>query len=116
MNRIRDLRRESGLSQKQLARKFNLSQQTISSYENCSREPDNETLKQLAAFFKVSVDYLLGQSDVRNSREMMSEPDASYTLDVSGLPDEAIKQVEEYLEFLKQRYIPEKDNQRKPKN
>lgn len=109
MNRIRDLRKESGLSQEQLAKKFNLSQQTISSYEICSREPDNDTLKQLASFFGVSVDYLLGQSNLRNSREIVSESSAPYSLDVSGLPEEAIKQVEEYLEFLKQRYIPDKN-------
>lgn len=110
MNRIRILRLEKGLSQEQLARQFNLSQQTISSYENCTREPDNETLMLLASFFKVSVDYLLGQSNTRNSDSKIYETGTTYNLDVTGLPEEAIKQVEDYLRYIKQRYLSDKKN------
>lgn len=112
MNRIRDLRKEAELSQHELARKFNLSQQTISSYENGTREPDNKTLKQLAQFFDVSVDYLLGHSEVRKNNELISETGASYSLDISDLPEDAVKQVEEYLDFIRQRYNNERDKKK----
>lgn len=57
--RLRELRRESGMTMKQLGCKFNLAESTISAYENGNREPDITTLIKLADFFGVSMDYLL---------------------------------------------------------
>lgn len=105
MIRIRDLRKEVKLSQEELANRFGLSQQTISSYENSTREPDTAMLKQLAVLFGVSVDYLLGHSDIRNLQEALQrEADANPRLDVAGLPQEALDQVAEYIEFIKHKY------------
>jgi transcriptional regulator with XRE-family HTH domain len=107
VNRISDLRKELGLSQEELGKRFKLSQQTISGYENLTREPDNETLKQLAEFFNVSVDYILGHSDIRNSSKTTIETKAYHNLDTSGLPEEDIRKVEEYVELLKKKYNPD---------
>lgn len=57
------LRRNAGLTQQALADQFHLSQQTIYKYENGKAEPDIETLKQLARFFGVSVDFLVGNEE-----------------------------------------------------
>lgn len=65
--RIRLLRNEKELLQKDLAKQLNLSQQTISLYESNKREPDYETLKKIADFFCVSIDYLLGRTDIKKS-------------------------------------------------
>lgn len=65
--RLRMLRKELKLKQKELAEKLNLSQKTLSNYETGTREPDQETMIKMAIFFDVSVDYLLGFSDIRNS-------------------------------------------------
>ncbi|MCM1190286.1 MAG: helix-turn-helix domain-containing protein [bacterium] len=62
MENLRKLRLEKGLSQQALAEKFNLTQQSIYKYENGLAEPDIETLKSFAAFFGISVDYLIGAS------------------------------------------------------
>ncbi|KHO63394.1 SOS-response transcriptional repressors (RecA-mediated autopeptidases) [Thermoanaerobacter sp. YS13] len=67
MNRIRDLRTEKGISQNELAKALGLTQQAISAYENGLREPDLETLNKIANYFNVSIDYLLGRTDIRNS-------------------------------------------------
>ena len=48
------------MSQYELAARTTLSQQTISKYENGTREPDISTLKQLASIFNVTIDYLVG--------------------------------------------------------
>lgn len=105
MIRIRHLRKEAKLSQEELANRFGLSQQTISSYENSTREPDASMLKQLAVLFGVSVDYLLGHSDIRNLQgTLQREADAYPRLDVTGLPQEAIEQIVEYVEFIKHKY------------
>lgn len=66
MLRLEMLRKEMGLSQLDLAKKLNMTQQRISAYEKIKHEPDIETLKLFADFFNVSVDYFLGKTDIRN--------------------------------------------------
>ena len=63
MENLKKLRVSRGLSQQALAEKFNLTQQAIYKYENGLAEPDIEMLRNLAVFFGVSVDYLLGIKD-----------------------------------------------------
>ena len=63
--RLKKLRDELKLTQKELAEKVNLAQKTLSNYENGRREPDQETLIRIAKFFDVSIDYLLGYSDTK---------------------------------------------------
>ncbi len=58
--RIRDLREDKDLSQKQMANVLNLSQSTYSRYENGVLDIPSQVLIALASFHKVSVDYLLG--------------------------------------------------------
>lgn len=67
MNRIKQLRTEFGYTQADLAKKLKISDRAIGYYENGEREPDNKTLLTLAELFKVSVDYLLGRTDIRNT-------------------------------------------------
>ena len=66
MNRIKEIRQEKKLSQKDLAKKLNISQQAISLYEKGDREPKLETWQKLADFFGVSVPYLQGISDIKD--------------------------------------------------
>ena len=65
MMRLKELREERRLSQDGLALKLNVSQSTISAYEVGDRTPDLETLIAIAQFFGVSLDYLAGQSDLK---------------------------------------------------
>lgn len=58
-NRLKELRNDKGLLQKDLAEKLGLTQQTISLYESNKREPDYETLQKIANFFDVSTDFIL---------------------------------------------------------
>lgn len=61
--RLRELRIEKGLSQKQLSEKLNISQSAIAKWELAKTEPTASALILLSEFFKVSVDYLLGLED-----------------------------------------------------
>ncbi|WP_237049356.1 helix-turn-helix domain-containing protein [Lentibacillus amyloliquefaciens] len=61
--RIRELRREMGLKQEELAEKLNMSKSSIGMYERNERKPDYDTLQQIADFFGVSRPFLLGDSD-----------------------------------------------------
>lgn len=73
MNRLKDLRREMGLSQQALAEKLNASQQSICKYENGDIEPNIDMLKAMADLFGISVDYLIGYSSYAHKVEEVSE-------------------------------------------
>ncbi len=61
--RIRDLREDNDLLQKDLAAYLKCSQVCYSNYENGRRDIPTEVLIRLSAFYKTSVDYLLGLTD-----------------------------------------------------
>lgn len=61
--RLKTLRQDHNLTQKQLADKFNLVKASISAYEKSSTYPSVEVLIQLCKYFDVSADYMLGLSD-----------------------------------------------------
>ena len=57
--RLAELRKQAGLSQKQLAAILKCSQNMISQWENGTRDPGTKTLKLMAECFNVSIDYIL---------------------------------------------------------
>lgn len=62
-DRLRELRKSNGLMQKELSESINVSASTIGMYERGFRHPDHETLVNIASYFGVSTDYLLGNHD-----------------------------------------------------
>ena len=58
--KIRDLREDHDLKQRELAKYLNCSQRVYSNYELGQRDIPTDILIRLADFYKVSVDYLLG--------------------------------------------------------
>ncbi|WP_449456308.1 helix-turn-helix domain-containing protein [Streptococcus suis] len=71
--RLKQLRKEAGLTQKQVAEKLSMSQPQYNRTENGGRKPSDETLKLFSNFFNVSTDYLLGRTDIKNSSEIDEE-------------------------------------------
>ncbi len=61
--RLKELREEKGLTQKAIAQKLNLHSVTYLHYEKDQREPPLKVLVDMAIFFEVTTDYLLGLSD-----------------------------------------------------
>lgn len=64
--RLQGLIKESGLEQQQIAQALGIKRSTFNGYVNNTREPRLETLKAIAAYFKVTVDYLIGHSDEKS--------------------------------------------------
>ena len=62
--RLKELRKMRKISQLKLALDLNMNQNTVSRYENMEREADYETLIKIADYFNVSLDYLLGRTDI----------------------------------------------------
>lgn len=67
------LEKKRKLTQKDLAEQFKLGESTIGMYERDEREPSFEFVKQLADFFDVTTDYLLGRTDDPNPQESQTD-------------------------------------------
>lgn len=70
---LASLREERGIYQKELAAILKVSVGTISNYENNIHFPDQEALLQLADYFGVTTDYLLGRTPYRYPLETLHE-------------------------------------------
>lgn len=66
--RLKECRKEKGLTQKELAALLEISSTCYAGYEQGYREPDLKTLKKISLYFEVPTDYLLGLEDIDGSR------------------------------------------------
>lgn len=62
--RLRLLRTSKGLSQADFAKQIRISKSSVNMYERGEREPNFKTLEQIADYFNVDMDYLLGKSEI----------------------------------------------------
>jgi len=113
-DRLRILREEIGLTQKELAEKMNIAKTTYNNYETGKREPDKETLKRFAAFFDCSIDYLLGFSDIRNPYKNNNTANHKGNDCDEQLTEEELFAVNQFKEFLK--YQRKKNTKNKDKS
>lgn len=67
--RLRDLREDKDLTQKDIANILNISQRGYSHYETGNNDIPTEILIRLADFYGISVDYLLGRTNNKNKKE-----------------------------------------------
>lgn len=65
MNRLREIREDKDLYQKDIAKILNVSQQQYSRFENEENELSYSGLNKLADFYNTSIDYLLYRTDER---------------------------------------------------
>ncbi|MBR2449317.1 MAG: helix-turn-helix transcriptional regulator [Clostridia bacterium] len=63
MIRLKELRLEKGLNQKEFAEMVDTTQRNVSNWENGNSEPDIQMLLKMSKFFDVSVDYFLGNTE-----------------------------------------------------
>ena len=85
--RLRQLRLNAGLRQEQVAKHIGVTKSTISAYEKDTKRPSFEKLVKLANLYRVSTDYLLGQTDSRY-------------INLSGLSEQDVALVCEMVELL----------------
>ena len=71
-DRLKKRRKDKNLRQIDLANSLGLAQTTIANYEQGTRFPNEKTLSQIADFFNISLDYLLGRSDTLINNEAIT--------------------------------------------
>lgn len=127
--RLRSLREEKKMTQKELAKLFKIAESTVSMYERGEREPSFELVNKLANFFSVSTDYLLCRTDdptppnqtpipkwatrkdIRDFKKMLEE-DAPVMFDGIPMDEEDREKVMRVLEAIF--WDAKKKNKRKP--
>lgn len=98
MIKLKELRTQKGCNQTDVAKVLGITQQAYANYETEKRQPDHETLTKLADFFNVSVDYLLGRTDVpQNGPASLSEEEAELLQQYRSLDEQGKSKVDEYL-------------------
>ncbi len=88
MKNLKEIRKQKGLTQTEVAQKLNISQQTYSDYENKKTEPDIDKLIELSKLFNISLDKLLKE----NKDEINNNQHPRYSDNLI----EKIKQLNEY--------------------
>ncbi|WP_099329393.1 helix-turn-helix domain-containing protein [Clostridium paraputrificum] len=99
-DKIKEIRKLRGLTQRDVAKKLNIPYSTYSNYENNNREPNKEILIKIAEILNVDIFELMGlsedidsiQSDLKYVLETMQKLDKSKKGDFTELNNETIKQ------------------------
>lgn len=99
--RLKMLREEKGLTQKDLAEKLSLTPKAISFYELGSREPSGDALIRMAHILGTTTDYLLGNSIIKEADQKVSRGVRIPVLGrvVAGIPIEAVEEILDYEEI-----------------
>lgn len=69
-NRIKELRQENNLTLRQLGKKLDMKNSTLSQYETGKRDPNDKIWQKLADFFHVPISYLRGESNPNRIKKM----------------------------------------------
>lgn len=111
MNKLKELRKQKGLTQTQVAQYIGISQNNYSYWENGKVKIDNDSLQKLADLFDVSVDYLLGREEKKPPEnqegdqlyvpEQYRDVMVAFHEGADNLTQEDIDNVVRYIEFLK---------------
>lgn len=64
-NRLREIREDKDLTQREVSKALNISQVAYSYYELGKRQIPNDILRKLALYYNVSIDYILYMTDIR---------------------------------------------------
>ena len=120
--RLRELRKEKKLKQKELAEILGVSPSAIIRYENNNRHPDREVLIRFSDYFQVSVEYLLGRTNSRlsldefNGNELMklvTSPEIAESLKIlNTLSENEVQLSLRFVRFL-QSEAKEREAQKK---
>ena len=102
--RLKTLRLRDGLTQNEIAKKLNISQQSYARWENGKVTPSLDKLTQIATTFGVTTDYLTGKSIKEQSDDNLDNIELLFRMNSNGLTEEE-KEIfkKELIEFMKER-------------
>ena len=102
--RLKKLRKDAGLTQVDVAEKLVISQQAYASWERGVKKPTQDNLVKLSKILYVSVDYLLGNTENKQTSDILEDIELLFRMNLKGLTDEE-KEVfkKELISFMEER-------------
>lgn len=104
-DRLKELRKSNNLTQAEFGKILGVGKTTVSMYETGNSTPSDEIKLKISEYFNVSLDYLLGKTDAKNHTE---DPNITIALhsdtDYDALPKEAKDEINNFIEYIKQKY------------
>ena len=97
--RLQELRKDSGMKQRELAKSIGVSLSSVKAYEQGRSSPDDAVKVRIAQLFNISLDYLLGAID---DELQLKRSDIIYL--PKGFPDEAVFELKEYMKYLEMKH------------
>ncbi|WP_052263141.1 helix-turn-helix domain-containing protein [Clostridium tyrobutyricum] len=82
-DRLKELRESKNLKQSELANELGIGRTTLSHYELNNRQPDFNTLEKIANYFDVSIDYLVGRTDLKSFNSQIIIDDINHLVKLS---------------------------------
>jgi putative transcriptional regulator len=102
--RLKKLRKDTGLTQVDVANKLGISQQAYASWERGIKKPTQENLVKLSKILYVSVDYLLGNTENKQTSDVLENIEILFRMNSEGLTeDEKAVFKKELIEFMEKR-------------
>ncbi|WP_027826369.1 helix-turn-helix domain-containing protein [Ligilactobacillus saerimneri] len=102
--RIRDLRKQKKMSQSELAKIIGVTQTTITAWETGKAEPASSAVANLADYFGVTTDYLLGRPEEKKEKDSnsvdLADMDALLTYQGKQIPDQDRELINDLLKRL----------------
>lgn len=97
-NKLKNLRKKSGLTQAELSEKLGIGQSTIGMYESNIRRPSYEVIKKIADYFNVTVDYLISDNDIENIDD--TDDLISFSQKIKNLSPKQKEQVRTFIDYI----------------
>lgn len=101
--RLHTLRKERKLRQEDMAKQLGIARTTYAMYEQGNREPDYNTLIKIATFFEVSIDYLLGTTEMRQITDIQDPELYQWFEDIINATPQKREELKKFWEFIIQR-------------
>lgn len=99
--RLKKLRKEAGLTQKEIAQQMQVGQNSYSNWEKGIRTPIRPTIEKLAEVLNTSAAYLLGETDIKNPEDKLSNVEILFRKTSKNMtPEQKETFQKELLEFM----------------
>lgn len=106
---LRELREEKNLLQKDIASYLNITTSAYGYYEQGKREPDIHVVNSLADFYNVSSDYILGRTNIKKAKPLLTSIHSSLITTIDSLSPESKQELEKYVQLLKLKDLIDKN-------
>lgn len=110
--RLKLLRNMNNTTQEDLAKYLGVSRPTIAGYETKGKQPSFETLFKIAEYFNVSIDYLLGKTDIKEPvDDVIEKKELDVFNQIHNLSPESQEEIKKLIDLYKIKDMQDKNTE-----